>query len=98
MWSSILSESFMKIGDYACRAPFAIFWSLHGIALNYYMKSNMPTNRLRLKFSKMALICNKTCMFLDIPPVPTKLRQVSATFVWQDKSSEKKLSEFMVYK
>ena len=28
----------------------------------------------------------------------TKLRQISATFVWQDKSSEKKLSGFMVYK
>ena len=26
---------------------------------NYYMKSNMPTNRLRIKFSKIALVCNK---------------------------------------
>ena len=31
-------------------------------------------------------------------PFPTKLRQISATCVWQDKSSEKKLSGFMVYK
>ena len=36
------------------------------------MKSNIPTNRLRIKFSKIALICNKTCMFLDIPPVPNQ--------------------------
>ena len=32
----------------------------------------MPTNRLRLKFSKIALICNKTCMFLYIPPIPNQ--------------------------
>ena len=38
--------------------------------VNYYMKSNMPTDRLRIKFSKIALICKKTCMFLDKPPVP----------------------------
>ena len=25
----------------------------------------MPTNRLRIKFSQIALICIKTCMFLD---------------------------------
>ena len=36
------------------------------------MKSNMSTNRLRIKFSKIALICNKTCIFLDIPPVPNQ--------------------------
>ena len=37
VWSSTFSESFMKIGDYACRAPFAIFWSLHGIALKAFV-------------------------------------------------------------
>ena len=32
----------------------------------------MPTNRIRIQFSKIALVCNKTCMFLDIPPVPNQ--------------------------
>ena len=37
------SESFMKICDYGCRAPFAIFWSLHGIALKRDIKPEQIT-------------------------------------------------------
>ena len=34
------SESFMKIWDHECPAPFKIFWFLSGIALNYKQQSS----------------------------------------------------------
>ena len=57
MWSSTFSESFMKIGDYACRAPLAIFWSLHGIALKTYIK-------LRLHYNELAQRTATVCRYL----------------------------------
>ena len=40
-WSSTISKSFMKIGDYACQALFEIFWSLHGIALKLQIRAKI---------------------------------------------------------
>ena len=54
---------------------------------DYIKQNNMPTIRLRIKFSKTAFlntfkICKKPCMFnpavMDIPPVPNQ----SNTFKW----------------
>ena len=62
------------------------------------MKSNMPTNRLHIKFLETAFLnILKYAINVHVPGY-TARSKISATFVWQDKSSEKKLSGFMVYK
>ena len=73
------------------------------------MKSNnMPTNRLRLKFSKTAFLnvlkyaIKRAYLYVCYHGYTARSQpiydfQISATFVWQDKSNEKiSVSEFIV--
>ena len=72
------------------------------------MKSNhMLTKRLHIKLSKTAFfdilkyVRKHACLIVSYhvytPSQPTYDFQISTTFIWQDKSSEKKLSGFMTY-
>ena len=64
------------------------------------MKLNMPTNRLRIKFSKHAFLnilkyaIKRACLYVCYHGYTAHSQQtydfqISATFIWQDKSSEK---------
>ena len=70
--------------------------------------NNMPTNRLRIKFSKTAFLnilkyaIIRACLYVCYHGYTAHSQQtydfqISATFVWQDKSSENiSVSELIV--
>ena len=59
------SESFMKICDHECPAPFKIFWFLSGIALNISMKN-------KLSSSNGSCIRNFRYFFFPIYPIHSR--------------------------